>query len=42
MLIALGQLQLFKVLSNSRAIKQIWVKSRAERVKAGMISAATA
>lgn len=42
MLIALGQMQLFKILSDSKAIKQIWVKSRAERVKAGLISAATA
>lgn len=38
-LIALGQLQLYKMLANSRSIKQIWVKSRADRVKGGLTKA---
>jgi hypothetical protein len=32
-LIALAQLQLYKFLADSRAIKQIWVPSRAARVR---------
>jgi hypothetical protein len=39
MLIALGHLALYPMLSNTKAIKQIWVKSRADRLKNTVLSA---
>ena len=38
MLIALGQMALYPMLANTKAIKQIWVKSRPDRLK-GIVTA---
>jgi hypothetical protein len=39
MLIAAGQLALYPMLSSTKAIKQIWIKSRADRLKNAVLSA---
>jgi hypothetical protein len=39
MLIALGHLALYPMLANTKAIKQIWVKSRADRLKNTVVPA---